>query len=139
MHLSLFQKLTFGAAGATALGIGGVILIAPDPFYQGYAISLGDNPSLLSELRAPAAGLVVLGGTMLAGLVRRGWSQLAFAAALIVFIAWPLGRIVGIVADGLPSDGILGALGLELLIGALLVLARWPFAGRFLRSSAVGR
>jgi hypothetical protein len=74
-------------------------------------------------LRAPAAGLAGLGILMLAGIFRQAWAQLSIAAALNVFLAFPVGRLVGLVADGVPSGGILGALILELAIAALCLVA----------------
>jgi hypothetical protein len=74
-------------------------------------------------LRAPAAGLVALGILMLGGIVRHAWAQLPIAAALTVFLAFPAGRLVGLVVDGMPSVGILGALILELAIAALCLVA----------------
>ena len=117
------QKVALGLAGITALGIGAAILFAPHAFYASYGIVLDANPSLLSELRAPGAGLAALGAVMLAGIVRPALKQAAVMAALIVFIAFPAGRIVGLVADGAPSSGILAALVLELAIAALCLFA----------------
>ncbi|HBG99869.1 MAG: DUF4345 domain-containing protein [Rhodobacteraceae bacterium] len=124
-----FQKITLGIAGATALGIGGAILFAPQGFYAGYGIAIGSDPSLLSELRAPGAGLAAFGAVMLAGIFRPALRQPAMVAALAVFLAFPAGRLVGLVADGMPSNGILAALLLELVIAALCVLAWRPGAG----------
>lgn len=123
MTLTVFERFSLGVAGVTALGIGGAILAAPHAFYASYGITLGDDPSLLSELRAPAAGLAALGLIMLGGIVRQTWAQLSIMSALVVFLAFPAGRMVGLVADGMPSNGILGAMILELGIAALCLLA----------------
>ena len=56
---------------------------------------------------------------MLAGIVRPALRQAAIVAALTVFLAFPAGHLVGLAADGMPSPGILAALGLELAIAAL--------------------
>ncbi|MDD9731638.1 DUF4345 domain-containing protein [Mameliella sp. AT18] len=123
MTLSLFQKITLGLAGITALVIGLCILAVPHQFYASYGISLADDASLLSELRAPGAGLAVLGGLMLWGMVKRTMRQVALAAALTVYIAFPAGRLVGVLVDGMPSGSILGALVFEVGIAALCLLA----------------
>lgn len=132
MTLTRFEKIALGISGVTALGIGTFILAAPHAFYASYGITLDNDASLLSELRAPAAGLATLGILMLAGIVRRALAQLSIVAALIVFLAFPAGRLVGIVADGMPSGSILGALILELAIAALCLAAfrhrMWPTA-----------
>jgi hypothetical protein len=121
--MTRFQNAALGAAGITSLGIGAFILAAPHTFYASYGIALGQDPSLLSELRAPAAGLTAFGGVMLAGIVRPLLRQAAMVAALTVFLAFPAGRVLSLVADGVPSGGILGALVLELAIAGLCLCA----------------
>lgn len=123
MTLTLFQKIALGVAGLTALSIGGFIVAAPMAFYAGYGISLTPDASLLSELRAPGAGLAALGALMLAALPRPALAPAGLAAALVVYLGFPAGRLVGLMVDGIPSAGILGALAIELAIAALVVSA----------------
>lgn len=121
--MTLTQKIALGVAGITSLGIGAFIVAAPHAFYASYGIALGPDPSLLSEQRAPGAGLAAFGAVMLAGIVRPALRQTAVVAALTIFLAFPAGRILGLVADGMPSSEILGALVLELVIAALCLFA----------------
>ncbi|MCG6883604.1 MAG: DUF4345 domain-containing protein [Silicimonas sp.] len=121
--MTLTQKFALCIAGTTSLGIGAFILTAPHAFYASYGIALGTDPSLLSELRAPGAGLAAFGAVMLAGSFRPALGHAAFVAAQTVFLAFPAGRVLGILADGIPSHGILGALVLELAIAALCLFA----------------
>jgi len=123
MTLSKFQKITLGIAGITALSIGGFILAAPVAFYAGYGITLAPDASLLSELRAPGAGVAALGGIMLAGLVRPSWTPVALVAALTVYLAFPAGRLVSLAVDGTPSGSVMGALVIEVAIAALCLAA----------------
>lgn len=123
MSLTLLEKIALGFAGLTAVGIGGFILAAPHAFYASYGIILGQDPSLLSELRAPAAGLLTLGVLMLSGIWRAEMALLAVTATFVVFLAFPAGRLIGVAIDGLPSGGIVGALVLEIAIAALCVFA----------------
>ncbi len=130
MTLTPLQKIALGIAGASALGIGAAIALAPHAFSASYGIALGRDPSLLSELRAPGAGLAALGAVMLAGIVRRSLREVALAAALVVFLGFPAGRVVGLVLDGMPSAGIVAALAFELAVAALCLLAFRPGRGR---------
>lgn len=123
MTLTVFQKLALGVSGVTALGIGCFILAAPQAFYAGYGITFVQDPGLLSELRAPAAGLAALGMLMLLGIVRPAVAQISIAVALTVYLAFPAGRLMGVVIDGPPPTGILGALILEVLIAVLCLAA----------------
>lgn len=123
MTTNTLEKIALAISGITALGIGGMITFAPHTFYASYGISLGPDASLLSELRAPGAGLAVLGILMLLGIWRSALAQLAVASTLVVFLAFPVGRFIGLAADGLPSTGILAALMLEIAIAAFCLFA----------------
>ena len=131
MTMTRFQRITLGLAGLTAFSIGAFILCAPHAFYAGYGIALGPDPDLLSELRAPGAGLAALGGLMLWGLVRPALVPVALGAALSVYVAFPVGRLVSLITDGMPSGGIIGALGVEVALAALVL---WAFRGHVLPS-----
>ena len=100
-----------------------MITLQPHTFYASYGIALGENPSLLSELHAPAAGLTALGILMLLGIWRSTMAQLAVASTLIVFLAFPAGRFIGPAVDGMPSSGIIAALLFEVAIAALCLFA----------------
>jgi hypothetical protein len=126
MTLTRFQKITLGIAGVTAFSIGAAILATPQAFYAGSGIALGPDASLLSELRAPAAGLAAFGMLMLAGIAHRALAHVSIAVALTVFLAFPTGRLVGMLVDGIPSGGIIGALVVELGIAALCLVAFRP-------------
>lgn len=123
MTLNTLEKITLCISGLTAIGIGCMIMLSPHVFYASYGIILGENPSLLSELRAPAAGLTTLGILMLLGIWRSALAQLAVASTLIVFLTFPAGRFIGLAVDGIPSSGIIGALLLEIAIAALCLFA----------------
>jgi len=123
MTFTRMQRISLSVSGLTSLGIGATILALPHAFYASYGITLGTDPSLLTELRAPGAGLAALGGIMLLGIFREALSEAAVVAALAVFLAFPAGRIVSLALDGMPSMAIVGALLLELAIGALCIIA----------------
>jgi hypothetical protein len=130
MTLTLLQKIALGIAGVSALGIGAAITLIPQAFYASYGIAVGSDPSLLSELRAPGAALATLGAIMLSGIVRPSLSDVACVAALVVFLGFPGGRILGLLLDGVPSVGIMAALAFELAIAALCLFAFRSGPGR---------
>ncbi|SDE14991.1 DUF4345 domain-containing protein [Limimaricola pyoseonensis] len=123
MSTTLFEKVALGVSGLTALAIGGFIVSAPHAFYASYGIALGRNASLLSEIRAPGAGLAGFGILMLLGIWRRAFLPVSVAVALTVFLAFPAGRLVGLVLDGMPSGSVIAALVVEIAIAALLIAA----------------
>ncbi|GAB5430887.1 DUF4345 domain-containing protein [Rhodobacteraceae bacterium R_SAG7] len=126
MKLNRFQQIILGISGVTACAIGTLIALAPHAFYASYGITLGQDPNLLNELRAPGAGLAVFGALMLAGMFRAAMVPIALGVALTVYLAFPAGRIVGIVLDGMPAGSVIGALGFEILIAGLLLVAFRP-------------
>lgn len=139
MKPTLFEKVALGLAGFTALAIGLVILIAPHAFYASYGITLGDDASLLSELRAPGASLAGFGLLMVIGIWRHTILPVSVAAALTVFIAFPTGRLIGIAMDGMPANSLISALVVELMIAALCLAAfRRRLWQPFSRQSAAG-
>jgi len=123
MKPTLLEKIALGLSGLTALTIGAVILFTPHAFYASYGITLGEDANLLSELRAPGAGLAGFGLLMLLGIWRHTILPVAMAVALTVFIAFPAGRLVGLAVDGMPSSSVFGALVVELVIAALCLAA----------------
>ena len=123
MKPSLLEKIALGLSGLTAFTIGALILFAPHAFYASYGIALGEDINLLSELRAPGAGLAGFGLLMLRGIWRQTALPVAMAAALTVFIAFPAGRLFGVVVDGVPSGSIVAALIVELVIATLCLAA----------------
>jgi hypothetical protein len=119
------QTFALGTAGMLALAIGATLTFAPAVVLAGSGIVLGRDPNLLSELRAPGAGLAMLGLAMLAGLRHAKLRATALVSAAIVYAGYPLGRLIGIAMDGLPSGEMLAALAVE------VALALW-LAGAFL-------
>ena len=132
-----FQKSVLCFSGLTAIAIGASILFAPMFFYASYGITLTPGPSMLSELRAPGAGLTALGAIMLAGLFRADWAPFSVLAALTVYIAFPVGRLVSLLIDGMPSDNILAAFSIEVFIAVLCIVAFTRRASNDQRSEQV--
>lgn len=128
--MTRIQTITLLVAGLVALAIGASILIVPHVFYASYGIHLGQDPNLLSELRAPGASLLALGLVMLAGVFRPGFATVSLGAALMVYGAFPFGRLVSLAIDGVPSSGILAALGLEVAIGLAIAAVFAPVVFR---------
>ncbi len=108
-----------GLSGLVLLAIGGSVLLAPHGFYASNGIVLGADPSQLSEVRAPA-GLLLLAGVMgLLGAFRRRLRRPALAITAAVYGSYGLSRLLGVALDGLPGEGLVMAMALELAIGAL--------------------
>ncbi len=116
-------------SGALVGGIGVAMLLTPISFHASSGIALGDNVSLMNEMRAMGGGLIGAGAIAIAG----GFvARLRFTAILLVGVlnlSYGGARLVSMSLDGLPAPTLLTATGLELVIG-LVCLAALVMGGR---------
>ena len=115
-------RLILLGSGLIAVVIAGTILFAPDALYGGYGIDLGGNATLANELKAPAGMLLVAGLTMFAGVFRSQYAAASLTTASVVYLSYGLSRLASMAVDGLPHSSLVGAAGLELVIGAVCLL-----------------
>ena len=106
-------------SGLLLLGIGSAILFAPEAFHASNGIELEENSSLLSEVRAPGGLLAASALLILYGAFRQEFRPQGMLVATFVYGSFGLARLVGMVLDGMPSGGIVGATVLELIVAAL--------------------
>ena len=106
-------------AGLLFLAIGVGLLLTPGRQAAMFAV-LPSGSAGLSTIRADLAGLfLVMGACALIGAMRGSVATLVVPTALLGVIA--AGRLVNLIADGSSPDA-LRSLGVELVVGALLVL-----------------
>jgi hypothetical protein len=122
--MTYFQKTILCLAGVTSIGIGTAILIFPAVFYASYGITLGNDPSLLSEIRAPGGALLVLGLFMLVGLLRPGFADVSRRIGAAVFLSYGGARLLSFALDGTPDQGLVIAAAYEIAIGLLCLTPR---------------
>ena len=106
-------------AGALLLVIGLMILMAPHAFHGSNGIALGNDPNLLSEVRAPGGLLTACGVLILAGALQRAWRPQVLALTVLVYGSFGLARVLSMVLDGLPSASLVAATALELAAAAM--------------------
>ena len=121
-----FTLVFLSLSGLLLLAIGGTILLAPHAFHATNGIALGDDPSLLSEIRAPGGLLTASAVVILIGAFRRSLRSLATVLTVLVYGSFGLARLLGLALDGIPSSGLVGSTAIELIVAAigLLVLCR---------------
>ncbi len=103
--------------------IGAAILLVPHSFFAESGVTLGRDPSLLSEIRAPGGLLLASGVVVLLGAVWRSIRRRALMLAAIVYGSFGVSRLLSIAIDGMPSESLFGATGIELLLAALCLLS----------------
>ena len=97
--------------------IGGATLLMPVAMKTGSGINIAGNISVINDTRASSALLLAAALLIISGAFSR---KLVFTSSLISFILFlsiGIGRIISIVTDGMPVDGLVKATGLELVLG----------------------
>ena len=112
-------------AGLLLLAIGGAILLAPHAFHASNGIELGNNPTLLSEIRAPGGMLAATAVLALISVFRLSLRAFTTPLLVLVYGSFGLARLVSMVQDGMPADSIVGATVLELIVAAVGVALLW--------------
>ena len=117
-------------SGLLAIVIGAALLFRPAQFHASNGILIGTDASLLSEIRAPGGGLLVLGLMILFGAFVTAWALASTTIAAAVYLAYGASRLVSIGLDGIPGPGILAATAVELLLGVICTIAVVNLMGR---------
>ena len=115
-------RLVLFLSGIVASCIAAMILLAPDVFYASYGIELSNNTALANEVKAPAGALFLAGLIMFIGVFRSDFAVVSLATATGVYLSYGLARVASFVIDGLPHSGMIGAAGIELVVGTICLL-----------------
>ncbi|MEZ5277018.1 MAG: DUF4345 domain-containing protein [Opitutaceae bacterium] len=122
-------------SGGLLLAVGCATLLQPHAFFAANGIALGNDPSELSEVRAPGGLLIGCALAILLGAVRASSTQTALILATMVYGLFGGSRLISIALDGLPSNPLIWAMATELIIGAMCLLA----LSCFVRRQAISR
>lgn len=106
-------------AGLLLLLIGTAVLFYPVAFFEANGSTLGNVPSLLSEIRAYGGLLIGCSFVVLLGVFQQRFSQTALLLATTVYLSVGISRLTSFLFDGLPSSTLVGSTIVELCVGAL--------------------
>ena len=123
-------------SGLIAVAIGSSILISPAQFHATHGIELGSDANLLSEVRAPGGALLLLGLMIGVGGVLPVYSIASTSIAAAVYLGYGLSRVLSLALDGVPVPGLVGAMIIELAIGAMCIVALVRATPRSVNQSA---
>jgi hypothetical protein len=127
MQASKFLQVVLCLVGGIAAVIGALILTSPAAFYATNHIDLGNNASLLSEIRAPAGALFAYGLLIVIGAFV---SQLTFTATLLatlLYLSYGFSRLAGMAIDGIPVQSLIWADAIEIGLGLLCLFCCWRY------------
>jgi len=124
MKNSKVLKVLLFISGLIAASIGAAILLMPTTFYASNGIDLTGNISLLNEIRASGGALLAAGILIISGSFMHRLTFTALVVASMLYLSYGLSRILSFGIDGIPSEGLVQAAVLEVIIGAICV---WAF------------
>lgn len=125
MKQHILSRTLLGVSGGLLLFIGARIMTDPLDFLFVNGIHVPSDISLASELRAPSGILMTSGLFMLSGILHGHLRAPALAMGGFVYGNYGLSRLIGTLVDGLPSEPLTQAMVVELLIGALCLIAAY--------------
>ncbi len=99
--------------------IGGATLFIPVEMKTGAGIDIAGNISVINDVRASSALLLGIALLTLLGVFQKGLTFTSTVAATLLFLSLGVGRLISILIDGMPVDGLVKATGLELILGVL--------------------
>lgn len=123
MKNSIVLKIILFISGLIAIGIGGTILTMPVAFYATNGINLEGNINLLNEIRASGGALLASGILIILGAFITKLTFTSTVISTLLYLSYGLSRILSIVLDGMPSEGLVQAVILELIIGLFCIVA----------------
>lgn len=123
MKDSKVLKTILFVSGLVATGVGIAILFMPVAFYAGNGIELGGNIGLLNEIRAPGGALLAVGILIISGAFVAKLTFTSVVISMLMYLAYGISRILSMVIDGMPTEGLVNAAVLEIIIGLLSVFA----------------
>ena len=122
MNNSKIIKVLLVLAGIIGIYVGGSLLFFPAEL-QAQSNIIINNPSQFSEARAPGAAIFSASFIILLGVFREGWRYIALIIATLFFLSYGFGRMLSLILDGMPAQGLFIAMFLELFVGLLTLIA----------------
>ena len=110
-------------SGLLLIIVGSAGLFAPVAFNAPHGIDLGENISLLNNTRSSGGLLLAIGALIMSGIFI---PKLRFTSTLlsaVIFLSYGTFRVLAIVMDGMPADGLVKATVVEFIIGFLGLFA----------------
>ena len=121
------RKIALALSALTLLAIGGLILFAPQTLHDLNGIKLDPSPAMMSEIRAPGGLILVIGLFACAGLLWTSLERMALQAASLILLTYGVSRLVSLPLDGIPPEGLLAAMVIEIGLGTWCALLSRPW------------
>ena len=119
MRNSNVLKAVLFLSGLLLILVGVEMLFDPDNMLGKHGININGNISLLNELKGHGGVLLGCGILILLGAFFNKLSYTSILVSVVVYLSFAIGRVIGILVDGFPSEGLIIALALEFIFGLL--------------------
>jgi len=123
MKNSKVLKTVLIISGLVLTGVGGAILFIPGAFFATNGIDLGENISLLNEIRPPGGALLASGIVIMLGAFVAKLTFTSAVISIVMYLSYGISRVLSIAIDGMPAEGLVMATVIEIIIGLVGVLA----------------
>lgn len=102
--------------------IGGSTLVAPVEMKAGAGIDIAGNINVLNDVRAFSALILTFALTILLGVFNKKLTYTSTLISSLLFLSLGIGRLLSILLDGMPVDGLVKATGLEFILGIVGII-----------------
>lgn len=123
MKKQIMLKSIIIISGLIGVFVGTEILFMPVTFYATSGINLGDNVSLLNEIRASGGALLAGGVVIILGAF---WEKLTFTSivlATLLYLSYGFSRIISMIVDGVPAEILVYVAVSEIVVGLVCAFA----------------
>ncbi len=110
-------------SGALLIYIAIALLFLPAAFYESHGVTLSQDPGLMSEVRAPGGMLLIAGFIIGWGSFRHCMARLSRRISAIVYGGYGVSRLISLALDGAPSQALMTAMVIELVLAGLALMA----------------
>ena len=117
MKNSKILKLYLIVSGLLLTVIGSLTTFNPINIKASEGIEIAGNASALNDVRSFGTLLLATAIFLIIGAFKNPIRKSAAISAPLLFLSLGIGRVLSILIDGMPSDGIVKATGLEIILG----------------------
>ncbi|NER15397.1 DUF4345 domain-containing protein [Leptobacterium flavescens] len=117
MRNSKVLKTFLVVSGLLLTFIGSATLFMPVEMKGGSGIDITGNISVINDVRASSALFLAIAVLTILGAFLKKLTYTSSLVSSLLFLSLGVGRLISILVDGMPVDGLVKATGLEFILG----------------------
>ena len=117
MKNSKVLKTFLVISGLLLTFIGGATLFMPVEMKGSAGIDISGSISVINDVRASGTVILAVGILSILGAFVKKLTYTSSLASFLLFLSLGVGRVISILIDGMPVDGLVKATGLEFILG----------------------